>query len=200
MNNEDYTEKMMNFKEENKGKSKEKSVNSEEKTINSEEISMKFNEEILNEEIPMKFNEENTGKSRNYKEKPMKNTIDSSSTSTFLINSSNLPIKTANLPIKFSKFTEKHEENTVKKPNLRKKICLKLARILQNVYLLTKENSQKTSLSMENKVRSEFPLMDSMYKSYIKSIFHVLKVNLRIFLHFLKKISYFRTNYWDARK
>ena len=69
------------------------------------------------------------------------------------------------------------QKNTIKKPNLRKKICLKLAKILQNVYMLEKTSSQKLSLTIESKIRTEFPLMNLDYKSNIKTIFHILKVN-----------------------
>ena len=68
------------------------------------------------------------------------------------------------------------KKKSVKKPNLRKKICLKLAKILQNNYNGEKLASQNLALSIEKKIRNEFPLMNKEYKSYIKMVFSIIKV------------------------
>ncbi len=172
MNNDNYTEKLLKTPESTMKFNEEIAMkfNGEITMKFNEEKPMKFNEEIgeitmkFNEEKPMKFNEEIEEISMKFnEEKPLKFNEENSK------NSTSTSLK--NLSGKFL-----NEENPVKKPNLRKKICLKLARILKNVYLLERENSQKLALSIESKVRNEFLLMDSQYKSYIKSIFHVLQV------------------------
>jgi len=85
---------------------------------------------------------------------------------------------------------EELKKKSVKKPNLRKKICLKLARILQNNYLAEKVCSQNLSLSIEGNIRNEFPLMNKDYKTYIKMIFCILKVKILIF-KLLNRLYYF---------
>lgn len=80
-----------------------------------------------------------------------------------------------------SKHEFKNNTNLIAKPNLRKKICLKLAKNLQNIYSVEKNGSQKLSLTIESKIRNQFPLMNLEYKGEIKLIFQLLKVFFNLF-------------------
>lgn len=79
---------------------------------------------------------------------------------------------------------EQVKKINIKKPGLRKKICLKMAKVLNECYQAEKECSQSLSLSIEGKIRMEFPLMNKEYKTYVKMIFYVLKVNYFPFLQY----------------
>lgn len=99
---------------------------------------------------------------------------------------------TSTAPIKITRSQKKKLKNKIKaksivvpknensssvaKPTLRKKICLKLAKIFQDKYSIEKITSQKLALSIESKIRNEYPQMNVNYKKQIKMIFLFLKV------------------------
>lgn len=83
------------------------------------------------------------------------------------------------LVVKTKKIAKNEKINVqIAKPCLRKKICLKLAKIFQEKYSFEKIMSQKLALDIESKARNEFPLMNFDYKNHIKMVFYFLKVNI----------------------
>lgn len=68
------------------------------------------------------------------------------------------------------------EENKICKPLLRKKICIKLAKYLQEIYLMERYKSQELSIFLEKKIRLSYPKMELKYKNSIKNMFRILKV------------------------
>lgn len=103
---------------------------------------------------------------------------DISTTSTAPIKLTRSQKNKSKIIVKTNKKIAKNEKINaqITKPFLRKKICLKLAKIFQEKYLFEKIMSQKLALDIESKIRNEFPSMNFDYKNHIKMIFYFLKV------------------------
>lgn len=61
---------------------------------------------------------------------------------------------------------------------LRKKICLKMSKILQEKYNLEKNASQEMTLKIETKIRNINPDMQMEYRNKILVVLKLLKVSL----------------------
>lgn len=84
------------------------------------------------------------------------------------------PIYNTNMDMK--KNDQKQKEN-VMNPNLRKKICVKMSKIMQEKYGLTREAAQALTLKVENRIRSVNSDMGSDYKNKILVVLKLLKVD-----------------------
>ena len=71
----------------------------------------------------------------------------------------------------------KQKENVVN-PNLRKKICLKMSKILQEKYRFEKDTAQELTLRIEYRIRQHNPDMQAEYKEKVLIILKMLKVTL----------------------
>jgi len=71
----------------------------------------------------------------------------------------------------------KQKEN-VMNPNLRKKICLKMCKILQEKYRLEKDTAQELTLRIEHRIRLASPDMQADYKEKVLVILKLLKFAL----------------------
>jgi len=71
----------------------------------------------------------------------------------------------------------KQKEN-VMNPNLRKKICLKMCKILQEKYRLEKDTAQELTLRIEHRIRLASPDMQAEYKEKVLVILKLLKFAL----------------------
>jgi len=81
-----------------------------------------------------------------------------------------------NLGLEVAKLGEKKE--IVVNPMLRKKICLKMCKILQEKYLLEKDTAQKLTMRIETAIRQASPDMQSDYKDKVLHILKALKYSL----------------------
>jgi len=63
---------------------------------------------------------------------------------------------------------------------LRKKICVKMCKILQEKYKLEKDKAQEMTIKVEGKIRMEHPNMEAQYKEKVLIILKLLKVNYLI--------------------
>jgi len=61
-------------------------------------------------------------------------------------------------------------------PSLRKKICLKMCKILQEKYSLEKEMAQKLTMRIETAIRLASPDMQSDYKDKVLIMLKTLRV------------------------
>lgn len=75
------------------------------------------------------------------------------------------------------KLDNKQKENVVN-PNLRKKICLKMSKILQEKYRFEKDTAQELTLRIEFRIRQHSPDMQAEYKEKVLIILKMLKVML----------------------
>jgi len=73
------------------------------------------------------------------------------------------------------KVDNKQKENVVN-PNLRKKICLKMSKILQEKYRFEKDTAQELTLRIEYRIRQHSPEMQAEYKEKVLIILKMLKV------------------------
>jgi len=89
--------------------------------------------------------------------------------------STNKPIYNASLEA--VKLSDKQKEIVVN-PTLRKKICLKMCKILQEKYLLEKDVAQKLTMRIETAIRQASPDMQSDYKDKVLIILKTLKFSL----------------------
>ena len=88
------------------------------------------------------------------------------------------PIYNTNLDMK--KNDSKQKENVIN-PNLRKKICVKMSKIMQEKYGLTREAAQALTLKVENRIRAVNSDMGSDYKNKILVVLKLLKVKIMRF-------------------
>lgn len=79
-----------------------------------------------------------------------------------------------NTGMDMKKNDNKQKEN-VMNPNLRKKICVKMSKIMQEKYGLTREAAQTLTLKVENRIRSVNSDMGSDYKNKILIVLKLLK-------------------------
>ena len=70
------------------------------------------------------------------------------------------------------------QKPSVMNPTLRKKICMKMSKILQDKYNLEKNASQEMTLKIETKIRNINPDMQMEYKNKILIVLKLLKVSL----------------------
>lgn len=61
---------------------------------------------------------------------------------------------------------------------VRKKVCQKLARLIQNSYNMEKDKSQELTLLIEGKIHSFYPSSLNEYKASIKGLCRLMKVCL----------------------
>lgn len=82
--------------------------------------------------------------------------------------------------------------------HFRKKFCVKIARILQTQYGYEKQKSHDITIKIEKKLRKEFPLMNSDYKTNGILLLNLLKVykNKKI----LKSLQFLKNNSTDILK
>ena len=76
------------------------------------------------------------------------------------------------------KKAEPKQKEAVSNPGLRKKICLKMSKILQEKYGLSKDAAQEITLRTESKIRHINPDMQTEYKDKVLTILKLLKVEL----------------------
>ena len=67
-------------------------------------------------------------------------------------------------------------DNSLEIKHFRKKFCVKIARILQMQYSYEKQKSHDITIKIEKKLRKEFPLMNSDYKTNGLLLLNLLKV------------------------
>ena len=65
---------------------------------------------------------------------------------------------------------------------LRKKICVKMCKILQEKYKLEKAEAQGLTIRLEEKIRLEHPDMEAQYKEKVLITLKLLKVTLFIMI------------------
>ena len=82
--------------------------------------------------------------------------------------------------IKTNTLTKK-EVNIIENPILRKKICVKMAKILQDKYLYDKEKAQNMTLKLELKIRNENPDMKKEYRNKVFVILKLIKVTILLY-------------------
>lgn len=72
------------------------------------------------------------------------------------------------------------QSGKISKPQLRRKICSKLAKTFQSTFGIEKLLSQQLTLQLEAKIRSKYPDMDDAYKSTLRKFIRFLRVFLLI--------------------
>lgn len=87
-----------------------------------------------------------------------------------------------NKPIYDTKRTDAKQKENVVNPSLRKKICLKMSKILQEKYNMEKDVAQELTLKVEAKIRHVNPDMQAEYKDKVLVVLKLLKVGAIIIL------------------
>lgn len=74
--------------------------------------------------------------------------------------------------------TKSHSSDTVSNPTLRKKICQKLVKYLEEKYDLKQEVAREKTMVIENKIRLTSPEMKEVYKDRCLIILRLIRVFL----------------------
>lgn len=74
-----------------------------------------------------------------------------------------------------------HKSDKEQAHQLRKRICLKMAKMIQDKTNISKDEAQKLTIELESRVRSYDPNMGSDYRSKIMVILKLVKVILENF-------------------
>jgi hypothetical protein len=82
---------------------------------------------------------------------------------------------------------------------VRKKVCQKLARLIQSSYNMEKDKSQNLTLVIEGKVHSFYPSSLNEYKSAIKALYKLIKVMKVDEVLFLGPTFEYTRTHWDTR-
>ena len=69
------------------------------------------------------------------------------------------------------------KDENINNPPLRKKICLKMSKIIQDKYNLEVKTARDLTIKIENKIRIMNPDMKQEYRDKILIILRLLKVN-----------------------
>lgn len=70
------------------------------------------------------------------------------------------------------------QSHKISKPNLRKKICSKLAKTFQGSFGIEKPESQQLTLQLETKIRLKHPDMEAAYKTTLRNFIRFLRVHI----------------------